>query len=431
MTAAICVFSFLVILFVSQSARLGRAYLNGPIIFLVAGGVVGRTLVDAETGIEGIRTIAEVTLVLVLFHDAAELQPRQLRRESSFTGRLLLIGLPLTIGAGFLLARGLYPEIGVWLALLIAAALAPTDAGLGAATVMNPVVPGRVRRILNVESGLNDGLATPVVLFAVAAAAGLTDDDAGHGVLEAVLELMIGAVVGVVVGYLAGRLLDRSRGRGWADRGLLPIATLAVPLLCYYGAVGLGGNGFIAAFVAGTAAAASQARVDDVHESMVLAGLTSTFLSYAVWMLFGVIAVTHLSAPLSSWQNLVFAVLSLTVVRMAPVALSLLGSGLKLRTVAFVGWFGPRGLASIIFALIAVESLHEEPAVATVLSVIATTVVLSVLVHGLTAPPWANRYGAWVNRTHPTVETVKSVEPLRRHGSPEVRASGLKEREVP
>jgi NhaP-type Na+/H+ or K+/H+ antiporter len=429
MAAAICVFSLLVILFVSQSARLGRAYLNGPIIFLVAGGVVGLTLVDAEAGSEGIRIVAEVTLVLVLFHDAAELQPRQLRTDSAYTGRLLLIGLPLTVGAGFFLARGLFPEIGGWLALLIAAALAPTDAGLGAATVMNPVVPGRVRRILNVESGLNDGLATPVVLFAIAAAAGLADGDEGHGVLEAVLELMIGAVVGVVVGYLAGRLIERSRGRGWADRGLLPIATLAVPLLCYYGAVEIGGNGFIAAFVAGTVAAASQASVEDVHESVALTGLTSTFLSYAVWMLFGVTAVAHL-APLFSWQNIVFAVLSLSVVRMAPVALSLLGSGLKLRTVAFVGWFGPRGLASIIFALIAFESLHEEPAVATVLSVIATTVVLSVLAHGLTAPPWANRYGAWVNRTRPPVETAESVEPVRRHGSPEVRPSGLKEEEV-
>jgi NhaP-type Na+/H+ or K+/H+ antiporter len=294
---------------------------------------------------------------------------------------------------------------------------------------MNPVVPGRVRRILNVESGLNDGLATPVVLFAVAAAAGLTDDHAGHGVLEALLELLIGAVVGVVVGYLAGRLIDWSRGRGWADRGLLPLATLAVPLLCYYGAVELGGNGFIAAFVAGTAAAASQARVNDVHESMVLTGLTSTFLSYAVWMLFGVTALTHLE-PLLSWQNLVYAVLSLTVVRMAPVAISLIGSGLKRQTVAFVGWFGPRGLASIIFGLIAFESLHEDPAVTTVLGVIATTVVLSVLAHGLTAPPWANRYGAWVNRLRPTVETAKSVEPMRRHGSPEIRPQGTKEKEV-
>lgn len=426
MAAAVCVFSILVILYVSQSARLGRANLNGPIIFLVAGGVVGLTLVDAEAESEVIRTVAEVTLVLVLFHDAAELQPRQLRRESAFTGRLLLIGLPLTIGAGFLLARGLFPEIGVWLALLIAAALAPTDAGLGAATVMNPVVPGRVRRILNVESGLNDGLATPVVLFAVAAAAGLADDEAGHGVLEAALELVIGAVVGALIGFGAGRLIEWSRGRGWADRGLLPIATLAVPLLCYYGAVGLGGNGFIAAFVAGTAAAASQASVEEVHESMALTGLTSTFLSYAVWMLFGVTAVAHL-APFLSWQNIVFAVLSLTVVRMAPVALSLVGSGLKRQTAAFVGWFGPRGLASIIFGLIAFESLHEDPAVATVLSVIATTVVLSVIAHGLTAPPWADRYGAWVNRTRPPVETVKSVEPLRRHGSPEVRPGGWKE----
>ena len=430
MAAAICVFSVLVILFVSQSARLGRAYLNGPIIFLVAGGVVGRTLIDAQSGREGIQTVIEITLVLVLFHDAAEIQPRQLRTDSAFTGRLLLIGLPLTIGAGFWLAHALFPEIGGWLALLIAAALAPTDAGLGAATVMNPVVPGRVRRILNVESGLNDGLATPVVLFAVAAAAGLTDDHAGHGVLEALLELLIGAVVGVAVGYLAGRLIDWSRGRGWADRGLLPLATLAVPLLCYYGAVELGGNGFIAAFVAGTAAAASQARVNDVHESMALTGLTSTFLSYAVWMLFGVTALTHLE-PLLSWQNIVYAVLSLTVVRMAPVAISLSGSGLKRQTVAFVGWFGPRGLASIIFGLIAFESLHEDPAVSTVLSVIATTVVLSVLAHGLTAPPWANRYGAWVNRTHPTVETVKSVEPLRRHGSPEAPPSGFKTTEVP
>jgi NhaP-type Na+/H+ or K+/H+ antiporter len=429
MAAAVCVFSFLVILYVSQSARLGRAYLNGPIIFLVAGGVIGLTLVDAATESEVIRTVAEVTLVLVLFHDAAELQPRQLRTESAFTGRLLLIGLPLTIGVGFLLTRGLFPQIGVWLALLIAAALAPTDAGLGAATVLNPVIPGRVRRILNVESGLNDGLATPVVLFAVAAAAGLADDDVGHGVIEAVLELVIGAVVGALIGFGAGRLIEWSRGRGWADKGLVPIATLAVPLLCYYGAVGLGGNGFIAAFVAGTAAAASQAIVEDVHASMALTGLTSTFLSYAVWMLFGVTAVAHL-ALLLSWQNLVFAVLSLTVVRMAPVALSLLGSGLKTQTVVFVGWFGPRGLASIIFALIAVESLHDEPAVATVLSVIATTVVLSVVVHGLTAPPWAARYGTWVNRTHPTVETTKSVEPVRRHGFPEVRPSGFKEEGV-
>jgi NhaP-type Na+/H+ or K+/H+ antiporter len=271
-----------------------------------------------------------------------------------------------------------------------------------------------VRRILNVESGLNDGLATPVVLFAVAAAAS-ADDTVGHGLLGAVLELLLGAAVGVVVGYLAGRLVERARERGWAERALLPIATLAVPLLCYYGAHELGGNGFIAAFVAGTAYAASQDSVADVHETVGLTGLTSTFLSYGVWMVFGVVAVADLGRLLT-WQSIVFAVLSLTVLRMVPVALSLLGSGLRPQTVAFIGWFGPRGLASIIFALIALESLDDDPAVTTALGVITTTVLLSVLAHGVTASPWAQRYGAWAARARPAVETTQAVEPLRRHG---------------
>jgi NhaP-type Na+/H+ or K+/H+ antiporter len=416
MAVVVCVFAFLVLAFVSQSARFSRAFLTGPIVFLVAGAVVGRTLVDTAAEGTGIRTLAEVALVLVLFHDAAELQPRELGADVRFTGRLLLVGLPLTIGGGFLLARALFPEIGNWLALLLAAAVAPTDAGLGAATVLNPVVPARVRRILNVESGLNDGLATPVVLFAVAAAAGLADDSAGHQLREAVLELVIGALVGLAVGYSAGRLVEQSRDRGWADRSLTPIGTLAVPLLCYYGAHELGGNGFIAAFVAGTAYAASQVSTADLHETVALTGLTSTFLGYAVWMVFGIVVTSHLE-PLLSWKNLVYAALSLTVLRMGPVALSLLGSGLRRQTVAFVGWFGPRGLASIIFALIAFESLDAEPAVSVVLSVIATTVILSVLAHGVTAAPWSLRYGSWASRSHPGVECAGAVEPLRRHGS--------------
>jgi NhaP-type Na+/H+ or K+/H+ antiporter len=417
MSAAICVFALLVILFVSQSSRFSSAYLTGPIVFLVAGAVVGLTLVDQEAERSAIRALAEVTLVLVLFHDAAELQPRELRADSAFTGRLLLVGLPLSIGAAFLVARGLFPELGGWLALLVAAALAPTDAGLGSATVLNPAVPARVRRILNVESGLNDGLATPVVLFAVAAAAGQAEGSAGHGLVKAVVEIVVGAVIGAGAGYLVGRLMERARHRGWAERGLLPIATLAVPLLCYYGAHALGGNGFIAAFVAGTAYAASQSSVADLHETVSLTGLTSTFLGYAIWMVFGVVAMAPL-APSLSWKVILYAVLYLTVLRMGPVALSLLGSGLRPQTVAFVGWFGPRGLASIIFALIAFESLESDPGTATVRSVIATTVVLSVIAHGLTASPWAERYGAWTSRTRPTVESAGAVEPLRRHGSP-------------
>jgi len=408
MIAGVGIFALLVILYVSMSARLGRAHLTGPIIFIVAGAALGRAVLSGGADSTLIRTIAEVTLALMLFHDAAQLQPRELRRDSVFTARLLLVGLPLTIGAGYLLARGLFPEVGVWLALLLAAALAPTDAGLGAATVLNPVVPVRVRRILNVESGLNDGLATPVVLFAVAAAGGAGHE---HALPEAVGEIAVGALVGVVAGYLAGRLLQRMRSAGWAQEPLVPIAALAVPLLCYYGAVELHGNGYIAAFVAGTAFASAQANLEHMQGSLELTDLVSTFLGYAVWMLFGVTAAAHLEV-LVRWQTLLFAALSLTALRMVPVALSLLGAGLRAPTVVFVGWFGPRGLASVVFALIAYESLDADPQVATVIGVIATTVTLSVIVHGVSAAPWARRYGAWAQRTHPEVESQGAVEPL-------------------
>jgi sodium/hydrogen antiporter len=409
MTATVGVFALLVILFVSLSARLGRVYVTGPIVFIVAGSVLGQTVWGGSADATMIRTVAEVTLALVLFHDASQLQPRELRGDSVFTLRLLLVGLPLTIGAGYLLARGLFPEVGVWLALLLAAALAPTDAGLGSATVLNPVVPVRVRRILNVESGLNDGLATPVVLFAVAVAAGAGSE---HALPEAVREIAVGALVGAAAGFLAGRLLERSRASGWAQESLIPVAALAVPLFCYFGGVEVGGNGYIAAFVAGTAFASAQTSVEQTHVSLALTDQVSAFLGYAVWMLFGLIAAAADLGQLVRWQTLVFAVLSLTALRMVPVALSLLGTGLGAQTVVFVGWFGPRGLASVVFALIAYESLDAESTVSTVIGVIAVTVTLSVLFHGVSAAPWARRYGAWVQRVQPTVETQGAVEPL-------------------
>ena len=409
MTATVGVFALLVILFVSLSARLGRVYVTGPIVFIVAGSVLGQTVWGGSADATMIRTVAEVTLALVLFHDASQLQPRELRRDSVFTLRLLLVGLPLTIGAGYLLARGLFPEVGVWLALLLAAALAPTDAGLGSATVLNPVVPVRVRRILNVESGLNDGLATPVVLFAVAVAAGAGSE---HALPEAVREIAVGALVGAAAGFVAGRLLERSRASGWAQESLIPVAALAVPLFCYFGGVEVGGNGYIAAFVAGTAFASAQTSVEQTHVSLALTDQVSAFLGYAVWMLFGLIAAAADLGQLVRWQTLVFAVLSLTALRMVPVALSLLGTGLGAQTVVFVGWFGPRGLASVVFALIAYESLDAESTVSTVIGVIAVTVTLSVLFHGVSAAPWARRYGAWVQRVQPTVETQGAVEPL-------------------
>jgi NhaP-type Na+/H+ or K+/H+ antiporter len=409
MAASMALFACMVIVFVSLSARAGRAYLSAPIVFLVAGIVVGR--LPFYEGLEGsaIRVVAEVTLALLLFHDAAQLDLRGLRAEWSLSGRLLLVGLPLTIGCGFLLVRGLFPELGVWLALLVAASVAPTDSALGSDTVVNPVIPSRIRRVLNVESGLNDGIATPVVLFAMTAAAGAAQGTSDHGALDALLDIVIGVVFGAGAGLLPGRMIAVARRRGWAEEHLVPVAVLVIPLLGYYGGSAIGGNGFTAAFVAGTAFAATQRDVPRRQLDLQLADLVSALLGCATWMLFGAATATRL-APLVHWETLAFAVLALTAGRILPVALSLVGTGLRLPTLAFVGWFGPRGLPSVVFALIAFESLGQDPGISLVLTVIASTVILSVLAHGVTAAPMTRRYGAWVRRAAPHVECAEDVE---------------------
>jgi NhaP-type Na+/H+ or K+/H+ antiporter len=413
MALAVALFAALVVGFIAFSAGFGRAFLTAPIVFMVAGAAVGRIEAFASIDHAVIQTIAEVTLALLLFHDASQLQPRELRADAPLTGRLLLVGLPATIVAGYLVAHLMFPGIGVWLALLLAAALAPTDAGLGAATVLNPVVPVKIRRVLNVESGLNDGLATPVVLFAIAAASGLDGSSTEHAFVKALVEIALGAAVGATAGYLSGRLLDTAHERGWSQKDLVPVAVLVVPLLSYYAAHGAGGNGFIAAFVAGTMFALAQVDLDRMHSNLELTDQVAALLGFAVWMLFGSAIAVHLGA-LVQWQNLGFAVLSLTVLRMVPVALCLVGSGLRPESVLFIGWFGPRGLASVVFGLIALESLDVSADASTTVGVIATTVVLSVLLHGYTATPWARRYGAWASGPgHPTLETQAAVAPRR------------------
>ena len=355
------VFALVVIGFVAVSRRVGRLHLTAPIVFMAIGYLASR-VVDSTVDAALIRHIAEVTLAVVLFHDAAQVRPAQLRGDVWLCVRLLLIGLPLTMLLGLGAAHLLLPSLAFAYLLLLAATLAPTDAGLGAATVLNPVVPVRVRRVLNVESGLNDGLATPVVLFAIALISVPTGED-GSAVLAALEELLIGAAVGIGFGALAGALLDRAIAREWAEASLVPVATLVVPLLTYYGAVALSGNGFVAAFVSGTAFAWALERTPgpvskqvEVEGSLLLAEWVSVLLGYLVWALFGFVALGALTEVLT-WQAVVFSLLSLTVLRMLPVAIALIGTGFRRPSVLFIGWFGPRGLASGVFSVLAVESL--------------------------------------------------------------------------
>lgn len=408
------VFAALVVVVTLTGRRLARLYVTAPIAFVAAGVVVG-LLGDWAVAGEPTLVVAEATLALLLFHDAAQVRPRQIGRERGLELRLLLIGLPLTILAGFGVARGLLPELSWPMALLLAAALAPTDAGLGAATVLNPVVPVRVRRLLNVESGLNDGLATPVVLVAVAATLdleGLLRE--ARPVVDALIEIVVAVLVGAVVGYLGGRAVTASAARGWSGSGGRALATLALPIAGYALSGQLGGNGFIAAFVAGTAFAAGTATLTEEEDERTLRLTESTadLLTFAVWFSFGLVLATtteHLD-----WRGVVFAVLSLTVLRMVPVAVSLLGAGFRRPTVAFIGWFGPRGLASLVFALIAHGELPADDQRATVFAVIAVTVLLSVVLHGASADPLAERFGAWVAKERPTAETAAAAEPRTR-----------------
>jgi NhaP-type Na+/H+ or K+/H+ antiporter len=395
--AAVALIALLVFGWGLLSARLERADLSAPIVFVAAGVLLseGFRAIEPETTHEVIRLLAEVTLVWVLFADAARVRLRQLRADAGLYVRLLGLGLPLTIAAGALLAASMFDGMGLWLALLIGAALAPTDAALGAAVMTDPAVPDRVRRVLNVESGLNDGIATPVVAFAIAGAAIAKDAEGAPSLGGAFVELLIGLTIGFVVGLVGGRTMRAARNRGWATEEFAGPAVLALALAAYAATVELDGNGFVAAFVAGMAFGdvAGRGGVTEVFYVEQTAGLASLL----TWLLFGAVLVPSVFHEVDR-QVLGYALLSLTVIRMLPVTLALARSGLSPLTVAFVGWFGPRGLASIIFAVLALEELHEgaQPAVA----VIGTTVLLSVFAHGLSAKTLAGRYGASV--AHPT-----------------------------
>jgi NhaP-type Na+/H+ or K+/H+ antiporter len=373
-----CVFS-------SRAARMG---LSVPIVFVTTGFVYSEVIgvLDLAVEPELVKLIAEVTLVWLLFADASRVPLGQLRSDLGMYVRLLGVGLPLTVALGTLLALvvlGLDP----WAALLLGAALSPTDAALGASVMSDPRVPARIRRVLNVESGLNDGIATPIVLVAIA---GVAADNGIEGVQEpgrAVLALVVGVLVGVVVGGAGGALTRQARRRGWLSEELAGPAVLALALLAYAGAVFIDGNGFVAAFVGGlvfgsTAGRSGEKEIYFVEQSGELASMVS-------WLIFGALAVPAIGEWIG-WPVVGYAVLSLTVVRMLPVALSLLGAGFDRLSIAFIGWFGPRGLASVIFALLALEDLHD--AAEEVVATIALTVLLSVVAHGLSAQPFARRF---------------------------------------
>ncbi len=399
MAAALSVALVGVLAWVLLSTWLGRASITAPILMTLLG--VGYAAAPwgpepPSLQAEPVKVFVELTLALILFTDASHISARWFARPPARTAaRLLVIGLPLTVVAGIVAAVPLFSSQQVVVLCLLAAALAPTDAALGASVMGDARIPERLRQVINVESGLNDGLATPVVLFFLALSVA-EDDHASivEAARSALLEITAAVVIGGVIGWLGGQLLVAVDERGWSLHEQEPIATFVIALLAYLAAVGVGGNGFVAAFVAGVGFGTAVAR----HRPpavMDFADRTGLLLSFVVWFLFG-LSFVPLAWAAMSWQVVAYAVLSLTVVRMVPVALALRGSHLGRDDVLLLGWLGPRGLASIVFALIALDEVGGEQG-RFVATVVTATVALSVLLHGLTAGPLAVAYA----RRHP------------------------------
>ncbi|SDU76510.1 NhaP-type Na+/H+ or K+/H+ antiporter [Jiangella alkaliphila] len=409
----------LAVVFIGYSAvaaRLGRWSITAPMVFITAGALVGPHgfgILDMATDLEAVKIIAEVTLALILFADASTLRWSEVRLDASLPARLLVLGFPLTVLAGMLAGWWLMPAAGWAAAALAASMLAPTDAALGLGVFTDRSVPARIRRALNVESGLNDGLATPLVTLFLAVV--VAEEGAGPDgwLAESARELGIAVVVSAVVGLGAGRLVSDARRRGWTSPVSEQLAVLATALLSYAAAVAAGGNGFVAAFVAGILfAAASAGRLHQATEFTEDLGL---FTSYLIWALFGALLVAAVLTHDIHPSAIVYALVSLPLVRMVPVAMALAGTGLRPVSVAFMGWFGPRGLASVLFTLIAHESLETGGLASERLIEVATwTILLSVVAHGLTAGPLAAAYGRAVTESAaehrgPTLETETRV----------------------
>jgi NhaP-type Na+/H+ or K+/H+ antiporter len=396
--------------------RAERWGVTAPMAFIVAGVLLVAT-VGEDLSAGTIKFLAEITLVLVLFHDASTVRIADLRRDPWISVRLLAVGFPLALAMTTAAAMWLLPAVGFAGAVLIAGAITPTDAGLGAPTILNPAVPVRVRRALNVESGLNDGLATPIVLAALGVLVGSSGDDGQDtGILSVAAQPVAeGLAIGAVLGVVGALLLDRSKAAGWSSGRARALAVLALPLLSFGLAEVVEGNAFIAAFVGGLVFGRFATAIEDEPEVSETLEIAADLFGSVLWFLAGGLLVLALDDGFT-WRWVVTAVLALTVLRVVPVALALLRSGFHWPTVLFVGWFGPRGIATIVFGLLAVEELVDDPLLADVGGVLGLTVVLSVFAHGMTAGPLSAAYGAWASRTNAPIESEGSVEPMPSRG---------------
>jgi len=363
-----------------------------PILFVFAGFILNYPtlgLVQFEADQHWLRILLEITLVLVLFSDAAKIDLQQLKRHYAIPRRLLLIGMPLTIAFGTLVATTLPLGLTFCEAALVAAILTPTDAALGQAVISSEEVPEKIRLGLNVESGLNDGIALPIILILASIASALATNDDQQWLTFAFTQLTFGPLSGIIIGYVGARLLQAAHKRKWVTEAGDGIIALCIAGLCFVVAESFHGNGFIAAFIGGLVF--GNLNKNGCHYLFEFIETEGQIFTLGTFFVFGALLLPLALQDFNHWHWL-FAIFSLTVMRILPVYFSLRGLRLNFPTTIFIGWFGPRGLASILFVLLVVgETMLPNPEIVT--NIVFIAVLISVLSHGITAAPLAKRYG--------------------------------------
>jgi NhaP-type Na+/H+ or K+/H+ antiporter len=389
----IVILAVFIFFYSTVAGAIERTWISGAIVFTAFGlliGPVGLDLISFKADAETIKTLAELTLALVLFTDAAGADLAVLRKTEALPTRLLLIGLPMTIVLGFGVAVLFFPKLSLLEIALLATMLAPTDAALGKAVVTNETVPNAVRQGLNVESGLNDGICVPILFVFLALATGRSGAE-GPWQLAVTLvakEIGIGLAVGLLLTMMAGWLLKFAWRRHWLTETWIQIPIVALALMCFATAQLLGGSGFIAAFSGGLlfGALAKDHREDFLRA----AEATGDTMALITWVIFGSAVIGHAIGHFN-WVILLYAILSLTLIRMLPVFFTLAGLKVSIEAKLFMGWFGPRGLASIVFAVIVVNA--NVPNSGPIAMTVVCTIILSIIAHGVSANPWARGLG--------------------------------------
>jgi sodium/hydrogen antiporter len=389
----ISIFIVLVFIFSLVSARLGRTLITPPILFTCAGMLTFGCLPelrDRHGDIGLFLRAAEIGLMLLLFTDASRTDLKLLRHIRNLPVRLLSVGMLLTLLLGTLGALVIFRQLTFWEAGILAAILAPTDAGLGQVIVSSPLVPVKIRQALNVEAGLNDGISVPFLLFFIAMGATGAGDHSASLMRFIVEQLGYGMLVGVGIGLAGGGLLGWVQRRQWMAESSQQLGIVALPLLCMMASDAAAASMFIAAFVAGLAVQVGFKEAG--RHSVEFTEEWGQLLNLSIFFLFGLFVARD-------WQqftlaHLLYAVTSLTVVRMLPVAIALAGTGLSRATLLFMGWFGPRGLASIVLGLVYLEHSAHPPGESTIRLAVMATVLISIFAHGLTALPGIRWYAA-------------------------------------